>query len=188
MHHLLLALRKKGIGWANQIQQTLQDFKITDEWETIKKIPEREWKKKVYSAAEKKNKEIMMEECFKSENGRRMEKTKTKTIIKHLEEKTYDHKKESEIMSLTKNEYKVIVLARYGMLRCGRNYKCHFGSQQCQTCGLVDDEDHKINHCIEFRTVNLYDCDEKVDFKNVYSKEVDVLKKKTKIISKTWDL
>ena len=70
------------------------------------------------------------------------------------------------------------------MLHCGRNYK-GTKSEICTTCGVVDNEDHIINYCPKF--VTLRESLEHIDFNNVYSDQIEVIKKVIPVIELLWN-
>ena len=72
------------------------------------------------------------------------------------------------------------------MLECGVNFK---GSMNdvCRTCKKKDDEDHRLNHCKQFRATNYYDDTIKPNFNDVYSSNTDVLKCIASKIARTWN-
>ena len=72
------------------------------------------------------------------------------------------------------------------MLECGLNFK---GSLKplCQTCLVDDSENHRLNFCIKWRNMNLYDINEKVPFDNVYSNDPTVLKGIIQKIALLWN-
>ena len=90
-------------------------------------------------------------------------------------------------MLCTKQETKTILTSRFAMLECGKNFK---SSQEelCRECQAIDDEDHRLNHCIRFRDINHYDSAIKVDFKLIYSNDIGVLREIVPEILKTWNL
>ena len=59
------------------------------------------------------------------------------------------------------------MIARFGLLECGKNFK-GTQSEMCTECNCVDDENHRLNHCIKQRNINLYDQTEKVDYTEYY--------------------
>ena len=96
-HHLLLILDKKATGWEKQIRETLVEFGLPDDWEKITQKISGKWKREVFEAGERRNYILLKEDCIKSENGKRVEKTKTKTIVEMLEKPEYDRKEKNEI-------------------------------------------------------------------------------------------
>ena len=71
-----------------------------------------------------------------------MPKTKTKLIIEHLTKDTYQRAPLDEILLSTKQQAKTLLIARFGMLECGKNFK---GSvkEMCPKCNEYDDEYHQ---------------------------------------------
>ena len=67
-------------------------------------------------------------------------------------------------MKFSKYDTKTLIMARYGMLWCAKNFKTQFGGQNCQTCGTIDDENHRINECVLYKEKNWHGKEEKVDF------------------------
>ena len=80
----------------------------------------------------------------------------------------YERRPRPEILKASKSETKTIILARYGMLECGQNFS---GTQnkQCDNCKCIDDESHRLNYCPKWRTRNLLDSNEMINFDNIYS-------------------
>ena len=72
------------------------------------------------------------------------------------------------------------------MLECGRNYKGSM-SEMCNQCNQVDDENHRLNHCIRFRKTNLYDSAEKEDFTKIFSHDTDILRDILPKIQTVWN-
>lgn len=54
-----------------------------------------------------------------------------------------------ELMNCNKEETKTIIISRYGMLECGKNFK---GTKnlECNESSAVDDESHRLNSCIKY--------------------------------------
>ena len=99
---------------------------------------------------------------------------KTKSIINKIINPHYIRKPEDEIQYLTKNETKSLIIARYGMLECGNNFK---GTMRpiCASCDVVDNEYHRLNECSRYASTNLFNKFEKVDFNLIYSPEVETI-------------
>ena len=72
------------------------------------------------------------------------------------------------------------------MLECGTNFK-NTRSANCTMCKIRDNEDHRLNNCIRYRTVNNYDHCEKSNFNDVYSTDLNVLKNVIANIEKVWN-
>ena len=73
------------------------------------------------------------------------------------------------------------------MLECGKNFK---GSMRetCNVCNEYDDENHRLNFCKRFNDINLSNSDRKVNFKDVYSTDIEVIKRVITQIEKVWNV
>ena len=58
----------------------------------------------------------------------------------------------------------------------------------CVSCNVIDDENHRLNHCVKYRDFNRCDNDAKVDFSDVYSDDPKILRAIFNEISKVWNL
>lgn len=47
----------------------------------------------------------------------------------------------------------------------------------CPAFKVTDDEQHRLNHCVQFRKTNLCDCAEKVNFDDVYKSDISIVRK-----------
>jgi hypothetical protein len=65
-------------------------------------------------------------------------KSKTATLIEEIEKQDYVRKPKTEILKSSKQESRTILIARYGMLECGRNFKNSI-KEFCE----CDDENHR---------------------------------------------
>ena len=72
------------------------------------------------------------------------------------------------------------------MLECGANFK---GSLPyvCQTCNKVDDENHRLNTCKKYRSMNMFDYAMKANFDDVFSTDLTVVKQIIVIIERIWN-
>ena len=68
-------------------------------------------------AAEKKNREKLINECYKKERGACMAKTKTERLIQILESEEYQRKPQP-FMKKDKLTVRAYILGQYGMLQC----------------------------------------------------------------------
>ena len=141
----------------------------------------------VKTAIEKRNTERLINDCHKNENGARRRKTKTAHILDHLEDPSYQRRPLNELMKCTKLESKTILMGRFGMLVCGKNFK-GTSNVNCEECNTYDDENHRFNYCSKFRTVNNYDCETKVDFDLIYSNDIETLRVIMPKLSKVWNI
>ena len=140
----------------------------------------------VYNAIEKRNKERLLENCYKTNSGNPTPKPKTSTLIEKIDNPTYIRKPEPEILHLTKLETRTMLIARYGMLQCGKNFGGTIGGT-CGQCNIYDDEKHRLNHCTKWREINYCDKEEKVDFDLVYSRDVNTLREVIKKLQPVWN-
>ena len=134
----------------------------------------------------RKNKERINQECYKNIDGIKVEKTKTKSILNKLNNPLYKRGPEPGIRELSKNETKILIMARYGMLECGKNYGNSI-DKNCNTCNCLDDENHRLNMCVRWKRCNLYENSTKVDFNKINSNEICVLKEIIPVLEKVWN-
>ena len=149
-------------------------------------MTQRQWSNLVKEKVEAKNRKRLYDDCHKTVNGVQVAKTKTARIPNNLLSDTYERKPCDEILLCTKQETKTIIIARFGMLQCGRNFKGD-NSVTCSTCSVVDDEEHRLNHCVKYRTMNYYDHEDKLPFENIFSTDVEVLRNIIPRIQNVWD-
>ena len=76
---------------------------------------------------------------------------------------------------MSKQETKTLMIARYRMLECGRNYKGTM-SEYCNACSCLDDEEHRLNACLKYEHVNFSKDPVKVSFDTVYNDNANDLK------------
>ena len=79
------------------------------------------------------------------------------------------------------------MIARFGMLECGKNFKGTM-RELCNKCDVVDDENHRLNHCVIYRNINLCDMQEKADFNDIFSSDANTLKLIIQNIEKVWNV
>jgi hypothetical protein len=51
------------------------------------------------------------------------------------------------ILKMSRMKCKALVMGRYGMLDCGKNYEKRYKRKNCTACDVLDDESHRINEC-----------------------------------------
>ena len=66
------------------------------------------------------------------------------------------------------------MMARYGMLECGQNYKGTM-SENCRECEVKDNEEHRLNYYRKWKDINFYNSHDKISFSNIYCKESEKL-------------
>ena len=73
------------------------------------------------------------------------------------------------------------------MLQCGKNFK---GTEDvmCKSCNEIDDENHRLNYCVQWEATNLRNSDMTIDFKNVYSNDINTLRVILPYIQKVWNV
>ena len=91
-----------------------------------------------------------------------------------------------EILNSTKQETKTIIIARYSMLECGKNYKGTL-KEICDVCKTLDDENHRINYCTRWRDVNFVEMVDKKDFELIFSNNVKKIREILPVIERIWD-
>ena len=187
MKRTLMSLKDLKLGWYTRIKDKLLQYKLNDNFEQIKSITYANWKHQVKAAIEKRNKEKLLNECYKTENGMTIPKTKTSAIVKQIEKSDYKRSTCPLISKLTKNESKLLLIAKFGMLECGKNYKGTI-KENCTTCNVYDDEEHRLNHCIKYRELNYHDADEKTPFKTIFSNDISEVKNIFPMIEQVWNV
>ena len=179
-------LEEQNLGWAKTIKQTLRSLDLPTNLATIKEKRPSEWKRLVKEKIEENNRKRLLEDCHKMENGQKVRKTKTSFMVDLISADTYERKLSSELQSLSKQETKTVIIARFMMLECGVNFK-NRTSELCPMCKVRDNEDHRLNHCIRFRENNYHDHDEKVNFDDIFSTDTNILKNVIAKIEKVWN-
>ena len=133
-----------------------------------------------------KNTQRLLNDCYKSSNGSLTPKTKTAHLIDCIKSPTYERKTCEELQQCTKHETKTIIIARFGMLECGQNFKGSMNSS-CRACKVVDDESHRLNDCILYRTQNGPVLTPHVNFDDIYSSDHTVLSNVMSSIERLWN-
>ena len=124
-------------------KETLTKHYLPAQLETIKTHSKGEWTNMVKTAIEKSNTERIIQECHKTEDGERKLKTKTAHIIELIKNPSYQRAPLKELIKCTKIETKTIILGRFGMLECGKNFKGTI-SANCTVCDTFDDEKQTV--------------------------------------------
>ena len=157
------------IDWAKQIRENLESWNLETDLEKIKRKATNEWKREVSDAAEKKNREQILEECYIRSRTENKAKTKTKTLIPLLENEDYRRKPQMFMNRNNKLIARAYLMGRFGMLQCAANFSMGYGGKNCRQCGVLDDEQHRINDCEVWKDINLFTSNEKIDFQLLYS-------------------
>ena len=182
----LKTLEELNIGWGKHIKNTLTSYDLPTDYSTIQNTHPTIWKNTVKAAIEKRNHSRLHQDCHKQVNGTETEKTKTKSLISKLTNPDYKREAQKEIINSTKQQTKTLMIARFGMLECGKNFRGTI-DQHCKKCNCLDDEDHRLNHCIRWRSINLYDCNEKVDLNAIHSNNLHDLQPIISKIETLWN-
>ena len=129
----------------------------------------------------------MKTECVEEIDGETRTKRKTAFIMQKLEEKDYKRQIMDPISKLNKSEAKTIIMARFGMLECGFNFKGTL-PVLCPLCNQTDDENHRLNVCKRWETSNLFSNQQKSDFGDVYSSDINTLRDIMNKITRVWNV
>ena len=139
-------------------------------------------------AVDEANKNKLIQQCItKTAEGTKIN-TKTKIIYEELTtSNTYQRGPQNEIKRSNKKTARILILARYGMLECGINFK---GTMPviCRHCHVTDDENHRLNHCTQWENLNQAKHQEKLDFQDIHSKNDDTLTPILTHIERVWEL
>ena len=180
---MLVHLDEINVGWAKSIRQKLKDYDLEQDWSKIVTLSKTTWKNSVKDSVVKKNTQKLLENC----TDQNKIKTKTKHIYEKVKSTNYSNKPVPEIITSTKLQAKTLILARNGMLECGKNLKGTL-PEICQNCSVSDDEDHRMNKCPKWKATNFLENETKIDFCNVYSSDPTILPVIIKQIQKVWEL
>ena len=183
---MLYHLRDQNIGWAKCIINKLGEYNLETNWEMIKPLTRRQWKHTVEKAIKETNKHKLLQNSTTSTPQGTKINTKTKHIYEALTTTTYEQIPLKEVINQEKQRTKTIILARNGMLECGKNFKGSM-SELCPECNEIDDEEHRLNHCMKWEEINNLNRT-KVDFRNVYSNDCQILNHIVTSIERVWEL
>ena len=164
----LVDLRERNKGWAKQIKEIIEAWNLEDDWDVIKTKTYITWKREVEQKAEIKNKEKLLEECINKKRGESGYKIKSKSIVPLIECEEYTRKPQSFMRENNKLITRAYIMGRYGMLQCAANHSAGYATKECRECGVIDDENHRMNFCKNWRDINLYDSSDKVNFDDIY--------------------
>ena len=166
-------LKDMNLGWYKSICQTLADYDLPVEMENIKQRGPFEWKSMVKRAVEKRNKQRLLEECSSlNEQGQRTPKSKTAHIVEKIECANFERKPHPAIINLSKHETKTLLISRFGMLQCGKNFKGNM-KPICDLCNCVDDEEHRLNVCPRYSHINYCNDENRIPFDTIFSDDPD---------------
>ena len=148
-----------------------------------------EWKRRVDAAAEEQNQSRLKKECLSKNRNETKQKTKTKYLEAVLNDKNYKREPSPLIHQNQKLiTTRALIMGRAGMLQCANNFSTKYKTKDCNDCGVVDDESHRINHCIRWRAINLGESGEKIDFGDINTDDAVKCRAVLEIIISIWDL
>ena len=79
-------------------------------------------------------------------------------------------------------------MSQFGMLDCANNFHVGYRSKNCTACNVLDDENHRINHCFKFRKNNLFYSSVKVDFESINSGDEETTSRVLEVVCDIWEL
>ena len=80
------------------------------------------------------------------------------------------------------------IMGRFGMLQCAANFSKGFGSKNCKTCKVIDNESHRMNHCQEWEGINLVRQYKIIDHDLIHSENESESMEVVRMIIAMWDL
>ena len=91
------------------------------------------------------------------------------------------------MVASSKLQTKTLIIARAGMLECGKNDR---GSipEMCRRCCDLDDENHRMNDCPDWHQQNCSEDLNRVEFKDIYCNDSQKLQTVIKRIQGIWEL
>ena len=181
---MLDCLNRENIGWVKSIRKTLENYEIDKDFDEIKDLSYRDWKKLVTEVTERKHKEKLLGMCY----SRNREKTKTKELIEKIEPDSYKRTPRMDILNKPRYLSKVQIISMFHMLKCAANFKNSFNNANCDRCQAPDDENHRINNCVKFENINLYKSPLKIDFNYIYSDNEKAVERVLEAVCFLWDL
>ena len=88
---------------------------------------------------------------------------------------------------MNKQDTRTLIIARYGMLECGTNYKGTM-SDTCSHCCCKDNEEHRLNNCPKYDYSNYSNTSDQIKFDTVFSNDINDLKTIITRISNVWNV
>ena len=184
----LETLETMNIGWYKGIRQTLTKYNLPDDFPEIQRQTSNEWKNIVKNSIEDQNQLRLIEECHKQSNGELTKKTKTAHIVDKIQNSAYIRQPQNELKYLSKQETKAIMIARFGMLECGKNFKGTLSEMCSVCCSVIDDEEHRLNVCPKYNQLNYCNNADPVKFDTIFSDNIDDIKLIISRIATIWNI
>ena len=176
---------KNSSGWGVYIMKILDECELPTALEEIISKRRSEWWNLVECATLGLNTKMLLESC--KDKGKT--RSKTLPITQLLEQDSYrlDYS-HNVIFELPRKTVKMIIMARYRMLDCAKNFKGKYGTEYCKECNVVDDESHRLNSCVKWKHVNLYNGGYSIDFSAVFSEDKNTLRLMSRLLRSVWNL
>ena len=130
------------------------------------------------------NKNKLIESCVEKQGNSERVKTKTKYLMDQIKDVSYRCEPPPELIASSKLQAKTLVIARAGMLECGKNFRGTI-PEMCRKCQVLDDENHRINDCPDWHHPNDLN---RVDFQDIYCNDTQKLQTIMKRIQSIWEL
>ena len=61
-------------------------------------------------------------------------------------------------------------------------------NEMCSACNVKDNENHRLNECKRYKSINFLDNDEKIPFATVFSDDKNRLKKVIPLLNRVWNI
>ena len=180
-------MKDLNLGWSKSIVEKLEEYDLEQDWEKIRILTKQSWKSSVKTAVQNRNKQKLINHCIEQTPQGDKVKTKTAHIYDKLRESTVTIEPLPELLSSNKVDTKTILLSRCGMLMCGINFKATTPAV-CTECQVIDNEDHRLNHCRKWQDTNFVNESVKVNFFDVYSEDKQKLSVIIQRIQNVWEL
>ena len=164
----------------------LEEYELPVDLDQIKGTSTLEWRNTVQKAIEKRNRTRLVAECNATTEGISTPKTKTAHIVPFLNETSYTRKPLKVVQQLSKKETRTFIMARYGMLECGKNFKGTL-NEICSTCLCPDNEEHRLNECPSYKDRNYHSSLDKIKFETIFSEDIGVVKEILTRINAVWN-
>ena len=177
-------LEQKNIGWSHKIKETLSEYDLPTDFSVIKTIPRLTWIRNVKAKIEQRNTQRLIDDCHKTVNGVSIPKTKTARILGRITDSKYERGMDKIASQLSRQQCKTLILAKYGMLDCGQNFKGN-KNENCSLCGTIENEDHIINHCPKYLSTR--ESLDQINFDDIYSDQIEVIKTIIPVLEMFWN-
>ena len=103
-----------------------------------------------------------------------------------MKKESYQRSAKEVLLKCTKQEAKTMMIARFGLLDSGKNFKGS-RSEMCDTCNQMDNEDHRLNYCEKYKTINFANSNVTVDFEQIYENDLTLVRELMSKLSHVWN-